>query len=62
MFRLSFLITLNIYKDYFKGRQKLQLRKCEAKSYSCKLRPETEFALVHISFEEAAMFVHPRVL
>ena len=35
MFRLSFLTTLNIYKDYFKGRQRL--RKCEAKFCSCKL-------------------------
>ena len=39
MFRLSFLITLNIYKDCFKGRQKL--RKCEVKLCSCKLWPET---------------------
>ena len=29
LFGLSFLTTLNIYKDYFKGRQKW--RKCEAK-------------------------------
>ena len=33
MFGLSVLITLNIYKDYFKGRQK----ECEAKLCSCKL-------------------------
>ena len=35
MFGLSFLITLNIYKDYFKGHQRL--RKCEAKFCLCKL-------------------------
>ena len=35
MFRLSFLTTLNIYKDYFKGRQRLC--KCEVKLCSCKL-------------------------
>ena len=60
MFGLSFLKTLNIYKDYFKGR--LGLQKCEAKFCSCKLCPETEFALVHISLEEAVVFVHRRVL
>ena len=60
MFRLSFLTTLNIYKDYFKGRQRL--RKCEAKFCSCKLWLETEFALVHLSLEEAVVFVHRRVL
>ena len=35
IFGLSFLTTLNIYKDYFKGCQRL--RKCEAKLCSCKL-------------------------
>ena len=35
MFGLSFLTTLNIYKDCFKGCQRL--RKCEAKLCSCKL-------------------------
>ena len=35
MFGLSFLITLNIYKDYFKGHQRL--REYEAKLCSCKL-------------------------
>ena len=35
MFGLSFLTTLNIYKDYFKGRK--MLLKCEAKFCSCKL-------------------------
>ena len=35
MFGLSFLTTLNIYKDCFKGRQRL--RKCGAKLCSYKL-------------------------
>ena len=60
VFRFSFLTTLNIYKDYFKSRQRL--RECEAKFCSCKLWPETEFALIHISLEEAAMFIDRRVL
>ena len=60
MFGLSFLTTLNIYKDYFKGRQRLH--KCEAKFCSCKLWPEIEFSLVHLSLEEAAVFVHDKVL
>ena len=60
MFRLSFLITLNIYKDCFKCHKKL--RECEAKFCLCKLWPETEFALGHLSLEEAVVFVHLRVL
>ena len=60
MFEFSFLTTLNIYKDCFKGRQRL--RECEAKLCSCKLWPETEFVLVYLFFEEAAVFVHRRVL
>ena len=60
MFGLSFLRTLNIYKDCFKGRQRF--RKCEAKLCSCKLWPKIEFALVHLSLEKATVFVHRRVL
>ena len=60
MFEFSFLTTLNIYKDYFKGRQRL--REYEAKLCSCKLWSETEFFLVHFSLEEVAMFIHRRVL
>ena len=63
MFGLSFLTTLDIYKDYFKGRRRWhKLHKCWAKFCSSKLWLETEFALVHLSYEEAAMFVHRRVL
>ena len=39
-----------------------QFCKCEAKFCSCKLCPETEFALIHLSLEEVAVFVHRRVL
>ena len=63
MFGFSFLITLNIYKDYFKDCQRLQqLRECRAKFCSCKLWPERELTLVHLSLEEAAVFVHRWVL
>ena len=50
VFRFSFLTTLNLYKDYFKGRQRL--RECEAKFCSCKLWLEIKFALVHLSLEK----------
>ena len=60
MLGLSFLTTLNIYKDYLKGCQRL--RKCEAKFCSCNFLPVIEFALVHLSLEEASVFVHLRVL
>ena len=60
MFGLSFFTTLNIYKDYSKGHPRLC--NCEAKLCSCKLWLETEFALVHLSLEEVAVFVHHRVL
>ena len=53
-----FLTTLNIY--YFKGCKRLH--KYETKFCSCKLWPEAEFALVHLSLEEAAVFVHLRIL
>ena len=60
MFRLSFITTLNIYKDYFKGHKRL--RECDAKLCLGKLFPEIEFALVHLSIEEAVVFAHLRVL
>ena len=63
LFRFYFLTTLNIYKDYFKGRQRLhKLHKCEAKFCSCKLWPETEYTLVHLSLEEVVVLVHHMVL
>ena len=60
VFRFSFLTTLNIYKDYLKGRKRL--RKCEAKFCLCKLWPETEFAIIHISFEDTIVFIHLTIL
>ena len=63
MFGLSFLTTLNIYKDYFKDHQNWhKLHKCRAKFCSCKLWLEIKFALIHLSLEEAIVFVHRRVL
>ena len=58
--RVSFLTTLDIYKDYFKGDQRwCNLMKSHC---ACKLWPETEFAQVHhILFRNYYVFV-PRVL
>ena len=59
MFRLSFLTTLNIYKDYFKsshsGCNLLQ------KNFTGIFWPKT-YALVYISLEEVAAFIRCRVL
>ena len=58
--RFSFLTTLDIYNDYFKGRQRwcnLMQSHC-----ACKLWPETKFALVHhIPCRNYCIFA-PRVL
>ena len=59
-FEISFFTTLNIYKNYFKVRQRL--RECKEKFWLCKLWSKTEFALVHLSLEEVAVFVHRRIL
>ena len=63
MFMLSFLITLNIYKDYFKGHHSgCKWVQLNAKVFHMHiLWPET-YALVHFSLEEIAMFVRRRVL
>ena len=56
---ILFLITLNIYKDYFKG--------ITADATQCKIfsqeyfEPET-YTLVHLSIQEAVVFVYHRVL
>ena len=59
VFRFSFLITLNISKDYFNGRltwwnwmQRLLQAYCDRR----------QFALFHLSLEEAVAFVCSRVL
>ena len=63
MFRLSFFTILNIYKDYFESRKRLQkLHKSTIPQVWRKVWPETYFALIHLSLEEAAIFVHRRVL
>ena len=62
MFGLSFLTTLNIYKDYFKGRKKLRTIAQEHNSTSvkkCNRKPS--FALVLLSLEEVTVCVHHRV-
>ena len=56
VFRLYFLTTLNIYKDYFKGRQKVV-----ALVVASILWLEI-YALFYLSLEEAAAFVRRRVL
>ena len=63
MFRLSFLSTLNIYNDYFKGHHRLcKWMKLDAKVLFKKIVTEDKFSLVHLSLEEATMFVCRRVL
>ena len=60
MFELSFLTTLNIYMECFKGchnwcnlmQKKISQAYCESETY----------ALIHLSIQEAAMFVHCTVL
>ena len=55
-----FYYPKHIYNNYFKGHQRL--RKCDVKSCLCKLWLETEFALIHLSYEKTAVFVHCKVL
>ena len=63
LFRLSFLTTLNIYKGYFKGRHSgCKWMKLDAKVLFKKIVTEDKFSLVHLSLEEATMFVCRRVL
>ena len=53
--KVSFLTTLDIYKDYFKGRQKKDATWCKVILHAyCDQR---QFALVHL-FVEAITFVH----
>ena len=49
MFGISFLITLNIYKDYFEGHQGLhKLHESGAKFCLCKLWLEIDFAFIFL--------------
>ena len=62
-FGLSFLTTLNMYKDYFKGWKRLCMVTQEDNSPSVKKGVTvTYFAIVLHSFQEAITFVHRRVL
>ena len=63
VFRLSFLTTLKIYKDYFKGCHiGCKWMKLDAKVLFKQIVTEDKVALVHLSLEEAATFVCYRVL
>ena len=62
MFGISFLTTLNIYKNIFRGCYRLTVDATQCKSFlQAYCEPET-YALSHISFQEATVFVHCRVL
>ena len=58
--RISFLTTLDIYKDYFKSRH----NGCKAlkKNNPCILRLETEIALIHHILYRSYCVFTPRVL
>ena len=59
MFRLSFLITSNIYKNYFKGHHSW----CNwMQKFFISILWQEIYALVHFSLQEATVFVHRKVL
>ena len=55
--KVSFLTTLDIYKDYFKGRHKIV-----AIIVTCIVWPETEIALIHLSLRRSYYVFTLRVL
>ena len=57
LYRISFLKTLDIYKDYFKGRHKVV-----AIVVTCIVFSEIEIALVHLSLCRSYCVFMPRVL
>ena len=59
LYRVSFLTTLDIYKDYFKGR--LIWWNLMQRFYASILWSKT-YALIHLSLEETSAFVCRRVL
>ena len=59
LYRVSFLTTLDIYKDYFKGR--LIWWNLMQRFYASILWPKT-YALIHLSLKEATAFVYRRIL
>ena len=63
MFRLFFVATLNIYRDYFKGHHnRYKSVKLDAKVLFKQIVTGDKFVLVHLSLEEAAALVRHRVL
>ena len=60
MFGLSFLTTLNIYIRIILSAVTTDAPQC--KSFSQAYYESETYALVHLSLEEVAMFVHRRVL
>ena len=62
-FEFSFLTTLNIYRDYFKGCHiGCKVVKLDAKVLFKQIVTRDKFALVHLSLKEAVAFVRRRVL
>ena len=59
LYKVSFLTTLDIYKDYFKGR--LIWWNLMQRFYASILWSKT-YALIHLSLKEATAFVHRRIL
>ena len=56
---ILFLITLNIYKDYFKG---ITADATQCKIFSQEYFEPERYTLVHLSIQEAVVFVYHRVL
>ena len=57
LFRLFFLATLNIYKDYFKGHHNwCKWMKLDVKVLFKQIVIRDKFAIVHLSLEEVAAF------
>ena len=59
MFELSFLTILNMYKDCFRA---VTADAHQCKSSSQAYYEQETYVLVHLSLEEATVFVHRRVL
>ena len=59
MFGFSFLTILNIYKDVLRA---ITVDATQCKSFSQAYCELETYALVHLSIQEAAVFVHYRVL
>ena len=63
VFRFSFLTTLNIYKNYFKGRHSgCKWMKLDAKVLFKQIVTRDKFALIHLFLKETTVFVCRMVL